>query len=382
MDGTIINYDRDGQTGVIRAEDKKRYKFSITDWGSGGEPCQGDLIDFEPAEDFATEIFVTKKAPITGATAATAITGLAGHIKQQVNENRASAAQGENPIQNFLMQRPAMIASVLIMIASILPWVTVPPLPFGGESSFQGGGVNLYSAISWASMGIGGLAAFAPASVTVPLRLIYLLYTIPMAGAYLFYREYLGTSDAKLRTRTGILATIGPVGIPLCAALLALIFSGGADNLGGMMGGIGRGANAISGFFGFGLMLTMACGIALIAVAKGWNAIKALVGSFIYLFLLALATDYGFFAVLVVGVGGAVLLIAALKGWNPFSAGLAVQEQGGAENVQPMAAAVPMLESETTSASAPPVEGTKYCSSCGTSNVVGDRFCAECGGGL
>lgn len=373
MDGTVLTFDSNSGAGIIRASDGKRYKFGGTDFSSPGVAQQGDKVDFEISEDRATEIFVTKKAPITGAVAATALSGMAEKFRQQVHEGRTSAAQGENPLQLILKQRPAMIAAGLILLASLLPWVMLPPIPIGGENSFQGGGVNLYSAVSWASMGIGAMGTFIPASISVPLRLIYFLYAIPAAGAYLLYREYLGLSDASLQLRTGLLAALGPVGIPVLSALLALVLSGGANYLGGAVGMMGRGANAVSGFFGFGLVLTMASGIALIAVAKGWNPVKALIGSFVYLFLLAIATDYGLPSTLVVGVGGAAMLVAVLKGWNPFEGGVLAPIQ----NSLPTPAAPATLQAGSDEAAIEPA--TRTCAMCGHRNEGSDRFCAECG---
>ena len=380
MDGTVLTFDVSSDAGLIRASDGKRYKFGGSDFSSPGAAQQGDEVDFEISKDMATEIFVTKKAPITGAVAATALSGIAEKFKQHLNESRASAAEGENPLQLFLTQRPALIAAALMMLASLLPWITLPPMPMSGEYGFQGGSVNLYSAVSWASMGIGAMGAFVPASISVPLRLVYLLYAIPVAGSYLLYKEYLGASNTTLQFRTGLLAALGPVGIPVFSVLLALILSGGAQYLGGAAGMMGRGANAVSGFFGFGLVLTMASGIALIAVAKGWNPVKAMVGSFIYLFLLAISTDYGVPSALVVGVGGAVMLVAVLKGWNPFASVSAADLQGN-DVSQPATAFMPaalQIEPDAPFSEAP----SHTCSMCGHRNAGGDRFCAECGAAL
>ncbi len=61
MDGSILNFDSANGVGVIRASDGKRYKFSTSDWASAGSPISGDIVDFEPYDGVASEIFVTSR---------------------------------------------------------------------------------------------------------------------------------------------------------------------------------------------------------------------------------------------------------------------------------------------------------------------------------
>lgn len=61
MDGSILNFDSANGVGVIRAGDGKRYKFSTSDWASAGSPLSGDIVDFEPVDGVASEIFVTSR---------------------------------------------------------------------------------------------------------------------------------------------------------------------------------------------------------------------------------------------------------------------------------------------------------------------------------
>lgn len=369
MDGVVLNFDSEGDSGLIRASDGNRYRFAATDWSSSGGARQGDVVDFEPIDGRATEIFVTKRVPISGA-AAEALSGFTEDLRQRATGHH----NGPNPLLQVVKDRPALIAAGLILLASFLPFVTLPSAAMVG---FEGGSYNLYSSVMKLSTGIGMIGTFAPASVSVPLRLIYLLLAIPAAAAYLLYRELIGTADTRLRFRTGLLAAFGPIGIPVCSLLLAVILGGGSSLLGGIAGGAARGMSAVSGFFGFGLMLTMASGIALVAVAKGWNPIKALIGSFVYLLLLGISTDYGAPSVLIVGIGGGTLLLAVMQGWSPF-------DQLGIDTARALpwssapkdSMAAPLA---TTPPSTPGEADTQFCSQCGHRNDPRDRFCAGCG---
>lgn len=363
MDGTIINYDRDAKTGVIRAEDKKRYKFAIGDWGSVGEPRQGDLIDFEPADNRATEIFATSRS--VNSAVKTALADVAGQVRSQLTETRDPGAGAAALVPAIISQRPTMIAGALILFASFLPFIALPPMPFIG---IEAGGVNLYSTVMRVSQGVGLLGGMAPASITVPLRLFYLLLAIPSLAAYLLYREIVGTADNGLRSKAGWLALAGPLGIPLGTILIVIMFSGQGAHIGDFLSGAGQGASVISGFFGFGLVLTMAAGVTLIGVTKGWHPIKTLIGSFIYLIVLGMAADIGLLGFVVALIGGFFLLRAVLNGWNPMNSEFAARIAEG-----------PAPVSKATAPSDATIASTSFCSECGAKNEAGAKFCGECG---
>ena len=362
MDGTILNFDPESGVGVIRASDGNRYRFSANDWLSPGQPIAGDVLDFEPADGQASEIFLVKRA--AGAGTASAFAGFASRIWQQSNDGEKSPTEGQSPLVFYLTSKPATIAAVLILLASVLPFVTLPPIPMGG---FEGGSVNLFSTVMRVSQAIGLLGGFAPATVSVPLRLFYLLLLIPASATYLLYRESAGTADDRLRARVGYLAVAGPIGIPLGTVLITLILGGGGASLGGAIGGIRNGANAISGFFGFGLMLMMAAGLTLIAVVKRRNPIKALFGSFIYLFVLGNFLDTPPLIVVAVAIGGGFLLVKVLQGWNPLSH----SARSIASTAQTSSAS---REGAVQSAAA-----EKFCPKCGHCNMPAHLFCAKCG---
>jgi hypothetical protein len=290
MIGTVLNFAKSGDggsdSGVIRGEDGARYRFAASDWASPGSAIAGDVVDFEIKDGVATEIYVTKKAQGAGGAATAVISGLAGQITQKISGGDVEVAVSENPVLAKIQQRPAMIAAIFAVLASFLPYISLPPIPIGG---FEGGGVNLYSAISniWSLLSLAG--PFVPGSISVPLRLIALLIAIPMMSGYLAFREYQGTATEKLRFQTGLLALIGPLGIPIVAILLAILFSGGGSQIGSLLDGIGGGGGrVVSNFFGYGLILMMMCGGVLIGIRKGWDPLKLLAGSGAFYFYLVL----------------------------------------------------------------------------------------------
>jgi uncharacterized membrane protein len=67
MEGTILGYE--AGEGVIKTPDGARYRFKRSDWKSPSEPVAGLRVDFIPAEDQATEIYLIN--PTVGAICST-----------------------------------------------------------------------------------------------------------------------------------------------------------------------------------------------------------------------------------------------------------------------------------------------------------------------
>ncbi len=58
MKGNVIGFDPDTNTGAVSGHDGKRYDFATADWHGHNRPHQGDLVDFQPAGDRATQIYL------------------------------------------------------------------------------------------------------------------------------------------------------------------------------------------------------------------------------------------------------------------------------------------------------------------------------------
>jgi len=58
MKGNIIGFDPDTNTGAISGHDGKRYDFVTAEWRGQARPRQGDIVDFQPSGDRATQIYL------------------------------------------------------------------------------------------------------------------------------------------------------------------------------------------------------------------------------------------------------------------------------------------------------------------------------------
>ena len=58
MKGNIIGFDPDTNTGAISGHDGKRYDFVTADWHGQARPRQGDVVDFQPNGDRATQLYL------------------------------------------------------------------------------------------------------------------------------------------------------------------------------------------------------------------------------------------------------------------------------------------------------------------------------------
>lgn len=57
MQGKILNYSIEQQSGVISGNDGKRYNFSNTEWKDDKAPILGALVDFNPQDTQAVDIY-------------------------------------------------------------------------------------------------------------------------------------------------------------------------------------------------------------------------------------------------------------------------------------------------------------------------------------
>jgi uncharacterized membrane protein YhaH (DUF805 family) len=58
MKGNVIGFDADTNTGAISGHDGNRYDFVTMEWHGHNQPRQGDVVDFQPNGQRATQIYL------------------------------------------------------------------------------------------------------------------------------------------------------------------------------------------------------------------------------------------------------------------------------------------------------------------------------------
>ena len=58
MKGNVIGFDADTNTGAISGHDGNRYDFATLDWHGQSRPRHGDIVDFQPDGQRATQIYL------------------------------------------------------------------------------------------------------------------------------------------------------------------------------------------------------------------------------------------------------------------------------------------------------------------------------------
>lgn len=60
MKGNVIGFDPDTNTGAISGHDGNRYDFATADWRGHSQPRHGDVVDFQPQGQRATQIYLVQ----------------------------------------------------------------------------------------------------------------------------------------------------------------------------------------------------------------------------------------------------------------------------------------------------------------------------------
>ena len=106
MKGRILGFSGDAGTGVISAEDGKRYTFEMAEWKSGQPVRPGASVDFEPNGSMAAGIYLEAGASID----LSALKGSAGAEKAK----------------QVLTSSLAVPLSIVLLLACALPALTTP----------------------------------------------------------------------------------------------------------------------------------------------------------------------------------------------------------------------------------------------------------------
>ncbi|MCC0041032.1 MAG: hypothetical protein H6880_02515 [Rhodobiaceae bacterium] len=197
MRGEILGFDKATGTGVLRAEDGRRYRFAMQDWRESAAPEKAAGVDFEPHGENATEIYlVRRRAP------------------------SRSLPQRARAFGRWFRQHPEASLALALMAATALP-----------VYGFLGVEEPLLAAprvVERLELGLGRIrmlvadipeANTAAAAIRAMLPVVYLLWAVPILALLLLYRSMAEIPRRGLAFWTGISAVLLPALIPLSIAL-------------------------------------------------------------------------------------------------------------------------------------------------------------------
>jgi len=247
MDGLVLNFDEAEGRGLVRAGDGTRYAFARDDWKSPEAPESGDGVDFVPADDRATEIYLVRRA---GGAA-------------------ASTANGPPPddAAAYMKQRPAMLFGAVMLVGCLLPFLSVPFLS-----------MTLFSLPSTASFFVNLAGAFGAntqpglGGIRAAVWSLYLLYAIPASAGWLIFREVGAGATRRLALTVGLIGLATPFVTALVSTLI--VRSSGPAQAASGRAQIPDPANAIVqmlSYIGIGWMLIVVASIGLVAIGSGWS---------------------------------------------------------------------------------------------------------------
>jgi hypothetical protein len=177
--GVVLSFDPE-EGGVLRAmEDDRRYRFDASDWRGKSGPAEGLWVDFEPEGEKARDLY-------------------------PVPAPAGTAAAGPAAPRSFLADRPGLPIAILILIACVLPFLTLGPFS-----------ANLFNVVGVAS----SLGRYAPVNVNMEtgLWLFHGLYIVPAFALALLLLEWRGLAGRWWRISVGLVGLAAPFAIALGA---------------------------------------------------------------------------------------------------------------------------------------------------------------------
>lgn len=230
MKGRVLGFSAETGTGVINAEDGRRYTFTTADWQAGRPVDAGIRVDFEAYGETAKGIY-----------ADTSASGV------DVAALAASPAMGK--AKSLLTGTIAVPIAIVLLIACVLPALT---MPHKSVSLFDLPSILSIANPFGALDGDGGDSPSAGFSLFLMLR-----FAAPLLGAALLWQAWRG---AALR-----LVTLAAGAAGILAFLLVLLVKTGLTSGSGPFG------DALGQVLGTGIgaWLLLLSGIGLILAGVG-----------------------------------------------------------------------------------------------------------------
>ncbi|MXP29968.1 hypothetical protein GRI58_14250 [Porphyrobacter algicida] len=226
MKGRILGFSSEEGTGVISAEDGKRYTFAASEWKSGQAVRSGIQVDFEPDGGTAGGIYPDSNASIDLSA-----------LKESANAAKA---------KQVLTSSLAVPLTIILLLACAMPALT---LPSKGFSLFDLPGILNMLSFGAAITGAEGPSAGFKA-------LLMLRFLAPLMAIFLFWRAWASAASKMVVLATGAAAILAF----LLIELVKIGLTQGSDL--GQMIGLAVGT-------GIGAWLILLCGIGLILTGLG-----------------------------------------------------------------------------------------------------------------
>jgi uncharacterized membrane protein (GlpM family) len=368
MDGSILNFDAVNGVGVIRAGDGKRYKFSTSDWASAGSPLSGDIVDFEPVDGAASEIFVTSRIAETTLVPATPIaevkpippasaTSPVPLLKVEPSPETVAAAPTPPPVQ-----MPSGLGA-RFFIAYAITLIPTYVLPYFGSNSLLVNGL---------ASGAGGMPVQFWWHISCYAVLIFLAF---IRGARIS-RLWL-VAFPILSAVFDLMPVINNIPLAPTVFSVAALYIGSSRSA--PDGYIPENLNQKIEFGLWGIAAFSA-----FAIFKIWTSPFSAGSGFAGSLLLWPVLGAAIFFALKYRAGEGAAIVGDFMG--KFDDGDGSTSQSFAEEQGVVAVSSPSASSTAINAVDPPAMkptaaeiGTLFCSECGHANTADDVFCGECG---
>ncbi len=204
MRGTILWVDETSGAGVLRAEDGRRYRFSLSQWRDASALKKGDGVDFEPDE----------KVPGNTTGDIYRIVSWRTRITSQNNKARVRA------LLSWFRERPESLIALALMLSCVLPVYRF--------LDFEASIFAIPSLVERLELGLGRIrsmvldvpeASTAAAALRAIMPIVYVLWIVPILSLVLLHRTLAGKPRRVLAVVVGLLAVVLPAALPFAIAV-------------------------------------------------------------------------------------------------------------------------------------------------------------------
>lgn len=265
MKGSVLGYDAQSQSGHIRGEDERRYRFTAGDVRTDRPLKAGDQVDFESEGDAANDIYLVPGAGASFDSAAlretaAKFTSAAGSAANRLNTYVANTSADEikadlnrSPIARLLLGRAEIFYAILVLLACFAPlmpktqilqftpgffissydWVDLEPHSLYGVAAFVGEWHEKAADVDNSSISDDASTHAAGTELLATMLKIVLFgfYIIPLCAAVMIYREIADAGTRQVRRQLWLYTSIVTIALPILATIALHTLTSGYQNL-------------------------------------------------------------------------------------------------------------------------------------------------------